>query len=422
MKVKYYDFAECEIPNDRLKAVLEPRHVNGMERAEFEEKLQSILRERLAPELVGVRRLLLLVDDITRQTPVSWILPTIFDIANSCGVKDEYITILVATGTHRRMTLSEQLKKYGETAVKRVRIFFHNYKTDVVEIGRTERGTPIVVNKLVLENDFIIGIGMVTPHRVAGYSGGGKIVQPGISGRETTGQTHWLSAQFAGCEILGKVDNPVREEIEAVAKAAGLKFIINIVPDRSGKPIELFAGKPLETFRKAAEFARSVFGVAARTSKIVLTDSYPADIEMWQASKGIYSADLVLEDGGALILVSPCFEGVGAEFGDLIIKYGYKGFKDVKFLVESGELTNLIVAAHLVHVGRVIKDKGIGILVSPGIEGGIARKLGFIPAKTLDEALKIAEALVGMQDIVVCKCGGELLPVFEREEEPTWKP
>lgn len=413
MEIRYYDFAKGSISDDRVKALLEPPHIPGKGLIEFEEELRDLLEERLIPKLKGVRRLLLLVDDITRQTPVSWILPTLLDIANRSGVRDESITMLVATGTHRHMTLKEQIRKYGEEAIKRVRVVFHDYKNDVVPIGSTPKGTPVVVNRLVLEHDLIIGIGMVVPHRVAGFSGGGKIVQPGISGEETTGETHWLSAQFEGKDILGKPSNPVREEIEMVAKIANLGFIINVVPDREGRPIRTFVGEPTKTFMEAAEFAKGVYGVKAPKAKIVITDSYPADIELWQAAKGIYSSDLILEEGGVVILVTPCPEGVGVEFGELIIRYGYRGYEDVRALVSSGELKNLIVAAHLVHVGRVIRDKGMGILVSPGIDAETTRKLGFIHAQSLDEAVKIAEGLVGHEDIVVCKWGGEILPIVD---------
>ena len=114
-----------------------------------------------------------------------------------------------------------------------------------------------------------------------------------------------------------------------------------------------------------------------------------------------------------MILVTPCPEGVGVEFGNLVQRYGYKGYEDVKELVDSGELDNLIVAAHLVHVGRVIKDKGVGIILSPGIEAEVAKKIGFIPANNLKEALDIAESLVGEDDVILCKCGGELLPIVD---------
>ena len=411
MKIKYYDFAEAEISDDRIKGILEPQLIEGYDRMQFEKELTKLLEECLPQKLQGVKKLLILVDDITRQTPVAWILPKVLEIANQHGLKCNDITLLVATGTHRAISYSEQCRKYGKDVVDRIKVRFHDYKRDVVDLGKTSSGTPVTVNKLVIEHDMTIGIGMVVPHRVAGFSGGGKIVQPGISGERTTGWTHWLSAQFEGREILGKIDNPVRNEIEEIAKIAGLSFIINVVLDRKGKPIKTFAGDPLPTFKKAATFSRKIYGVKAEKSEIVITDSYPADIEMWQAAKGVYSADLVLKRDGVLILCSPCIEGVGAEFGDLIVRFGYRGYNDVKKLVESGKLDNLIVAAHLVHVGRVIKDKGTGVLVSPGIEPEIAKKIGFIPAKDLKEAVEIAESIAGKKDITVCYNGGEILPI-----------
>lgn len=412
MRLKYYDFAEAKIPDDRIKAILEPRHIPGKNPSEFEAELHDLISETMIPKLKSVKRLLILVDDITRQTPTHLILPIILKVANYCGIKDESITILVATGTHRSMTLKEQKEKYGESVVRRVKIRFHNYKGDTVRLGTTSRGTHVVVNRLVLEHDFIVGVGMVVPHRVAGFSGGGKIVQPGISGVETTGQTHWLSAEFEGREILGRIRNPVRDEIEAVADIAGLNFLINIVLDRKGNPIKAFVGEPLPTFMKAAEFSKDVYSTKAEKSEIVITDSYPADIEMWQAAKGVYSGDLVLKNEGVLILVTPCTEGIGAEFGDLITKFGYMGYRDVKKLVELGELDNLIVAAHLVHVGRVIRDKGKGILVSPGVKPEIAKRVGFIPASSLSEGIDIAESLVGRAEFTICYNGGELLPIM----------
>jgi nickel-dependent lactate racemase len=101
------------------------------------------------------------------------------------------------------------------------------------------------VNRVVEEVDLIIGIGQIVPHRVTGFSGGGNIVQPGICGEETTGKTHWLSAQFKGREILGKIENPVKQEIERVAEKVGLEWIINTIQDGSGRLIEGVQGGPL---------------------------------------------------------------------------------------------------------------------------------------------------------------------------------
>lgn len=414
MKIRYYDFAEATIPDERIKMVLEPPSLETEKgEIEFKNELKSLLEEKLVPRLSGISSLLLLVDDITRQTPTKWILPVVIDIATRCGISKNFINVLVATGTHRPMTKDEQIRKYGDSLSEIGNLKFHDYKKDVVNIGNTKNAVPVMVNKLVLEHDFVLGVGSVIPHRVAGFSGGGKIVQPGISGEETTGMTHWLSAKYEGREILGKVNNPVREEIEEVERIAGLNFIINVVPDSHGRPVSVFAGEPKSTFVEAANFAKRYFSVKAKTSNIVLTDSFPADMELWQAAKGVYSGDLVLQEGGVLILVTPCPEGVGVEFGDLVTQYGYRGYKDVEGFVQSGRLKNLIVAAHLVHVGRVIKDKGVGVIVSPGIKPEIAKKIGFISAGTLGEALEIASSIVGREDIIVCKCGGELLPIID---------
>ena len=201
MKVKYYDFPEATISDDKIKMVLEPPSIAGKDEGEFKRELQSLLEEELVLKVSGARSLLLLVDDVTRQTPTSWILPIVMDCVSRCGIEKDKINILVATGTHRPMTLAEQIKKYGESVVKIGNIKFHNYKSDVINIGSTNSGVPVSVNKLVLDYDFILGIGSVIPHRVAGFSGGGKIVQTGISGEETTGQTHRLSAKKEGREI-----------------------------------------------------------------------------------------------------------------------------------------------------------------------------------------------------------------------------
>ena len=112
---------------------------------------------------------------------------------------------------------------------------------------------------MVQEVDFIVGIGQIVPHRVSGFSGGGNIIQPGICGEETTGKTHWLSAQFTGREILGKIENPVKEEIERVAQKVGLKWIINTIQDGSGRLVEVVAGDPIQAYREGARRSLEVY-------------------------------------------------------------------------------------------------------------------------------------------------------------------
>jgi nickel-dependent lactate racemase len=246
---------------------------------------------------------------------------------------------------------------------------------------------------------------------------GGKIIQPGACGAITTGQTHWLSAQFSGTEIIGRIDNPVRREIEAVAKAAGLKFIVNAVLDGKMKIVHCICGDPLEAFRLGARKSMEIFGIPIpEPVDIVITDSHPADLNLWQAAKGIYSADLELKPEGILILVTPCPEGVSVEHPQ-ILDIGYSPFAEVESMVKRGGIRDLTLAAHLAHVGRVICEKAIGVLVSSGIDPQTAAKLGFHWAASPQEALTFALKRKGKKaSIAVIKNGGEIMPLVGSTE------
>jgi nickel-dependent lactate racemase len=369
---------------------------------------------RLADLAQTGKRVLILVDDNTRTTPVRDILPGLLDELEIGGVSPEQIELLVALGTHRPMSSAEQEKKFGRKVCEAFAIHMHHWNnpTELHNLGETAQGTVIEINKRLLEADLIIGVGQIVPHRVAGYSGGSKIVQPGVCGAVTTGQTHWLSAQFRGEEIMGKADNPVRTEMDLVAQRANLRFIVNAVMDQSDSLVALVCGDPAAAFRKGALLSSDIFGVQIpQKGDIVITDSYPADLEMWQASKGIYAADLAVNPGGVIVMISPCPEGVCAEHPD-VLKYGYPTSEEVKKLVQEGEIKDLALAAHLIHVGQVIREKARGILVSPGISKAESRKLGFVSADNLQIALEEALAMTSSQaGVLVLQHAGHILPL-----------
>jgi nickel-dependent lactate racemase len=330
-------------------------------------------------------------------------------------VENENASILVALGTHREMTQEEKEKKFGRTICEALSIHMHHWdrEDELCDLGTTEGGTQILLNKRVMEADLVIGVGQIVPHRVAGYSGGCKIIQPGVCGAVTTGQTHWLSAKFTGEEIMGKIDNPVREEMNRVGLRANLKFIVNAVMDLSDEIVDAVCGDPIAAFQKGARLSGEIFGVEVpEKADIVLTDSYPADLEMWQASKGIYAADLAVKEGGVIVMISPCYEGVCAEHPD-ILRYGYLPYDAVQKLVDSSEIKDLTLAAHLIHMGRVIKEKATGILVSSGIEPAQAETLGFMTAETPQKGLDLAFKIAGSNASVnVLQHAGHILPLI----------
>ncbi len=416
----YPDVSDISVPNQNLLGVFAPQTIAG--KLAVEEVIRQGLTNPIGSlplnRLAGrSQRILILLDDNTRTTPIQLILPAVIAELNRAGVPNDQIELLVALGTHRPMTDSEQRQKFGGEICDRFAIHMHqwNNAAALYDLGTTESGTFIQVNSRLMEADLVIGVGQIVPHRVAGFSGGAKIVQPGVCGGVTTGQTHWLSAKFKGEEIMGKIDNAVRAEINQVGIKANLKFIVNAVMDLNDEIVELACGDPIAAFRAGAMLSRRIFGVEIPCrADIVIADSYPADLEMWQASKGIYASDLAVRDGGVIIMVSPCYEGVCAEHPD-VLKYGYPTYSEVQRLVDCGEIADLTLAAHLIHVGRVIREKARTILVSSGIEASASKALGFIPVDHPQEALEKAFALVGKHATVcVLQHAGHILPIIRQ--------
>lgn len=415
----YPDFTPINVPQENLMGEFSPSLENG-QKAESELIEEAFLNpvgaEPLSKVLKGCRHVLVVVDDYTRSTPVDRIFPRLKEELRSARIKDEDIKIMVALGTHRPMTQEEMLKKFGSTLCEGYKILNHQWwdKEQLIYLGDTKKGTSIVVNKIVKEVDFIIGIGQIVPHRVTGFSGGGNIIQPGICGEITTGKTHWLAAQFTGREILGKIENPVKDEVEEVAQRAGLKWIINTVQNGHGDVIHVVAGDPVLAYREGAKKSYDIYKAEIPSeADIVIADSYPFDSELWLAAKGIYASELAVKKEGVVILISPCPEGISPSHPE-VLEMGYNTFENVHRLLQKGSIQKLTVAAHLVHVGRVIKDRARGILVSKGITADEAERLGFIHGKTPQEAFDKALSMCGSKaKIAVLRRGGEILPVIK---------
>jgi nickel-dependent lactate racemase len=417
----YPDMSPLEIPEKNLLGIFSPSTVS-IEKSE-EEIIEEALSHPvgsppLSEILKGHKNVLIVVDDYTRTTPVQIILPRLIKELKKSGIRLDGIKILIALGTHRPMSQGEIAKKFGEEISRQYPILNHSWEdpSQLIHLGETSKGTPIFVNRLAQETDFMIGIGQIVPHRVTGFSGGGNIVQPGICGEETTGKTHWLSAQFRGREILGKIENPVKDEVERVALKAGLRWIINTIQDGTGRLIDAVAGDPILSYRKGGGRSLQVYQAElSEDADIVVADSHPYDSELWLASKGIYASELAVKQGGVVILVSTCPEGISPSHPE-VLEFGYQTFETVDQWVRQGKIQKLTAAAHLVHVGRVVKERARGIMVCPGISKEEKERLGFLHAKNPQEALDIAFSLLGHDArIAVLQRGGEILPVVQEK-------
>jgi len=416
----YEGYSPAYIPEESLLAILKPKSRRGTRQSEIG-LIRAALECPIAlPPLKRLvrkgQKILVLVDDYTRNTPTQLILPPVIEGLTTAGVLRKDIKLMVASGLHRLMTYEEKVRKVGKDIMETYEVMDHDWhKTDSLEqLPTTSQGTEIWVNKEILAADFVIGIGHIVPHRVAGFAGGAKIVQPGVCGTVTTDQTHWLSACYQSSEIFGKIDNPIRQEINEVGTRAGLKFIVNTIHDGKGKIRRCVCGDPVEAFRSGCRTAADIYGSPLPAlADIVLVDSYPGDVELWQAGKAIFAAELALKPDGILILVSPCPEGVCKSHPDLA-EIGYMPFSEIEAKVKQGEIKDLTLASHIAKVGRVICDRGIGVLVSDGIDPATARRLGFKWAETAQEALDLAFKVKGEDaKVAVLQHGGEVMPLVD---------
>lgn len=407
---------DFRISQNRLKAVLSPfneQYVPSIER-EIQRALENPIACPSLHEMVSLTsRVVLLCDDNTRLTPANLIVPAILRELAGGGVRKENIKIIMALGTHRPMTPEELKQKLGDEIVEQVKVINHDFRNPAAlyDFGLTANGTPVKVNRLVLEADIVIGIGSIVPHHIPGYSGGAKIVQPGICGEETTAATHLLSVRTRR-NMLGIVENKVREEMEAIADKAGVKYVFNTVLDPRGRVVKAFFGDIRQAFRAGVATSRRVYGIPAPgRTPIVLASSYPCDLEFWQAHKTLYPCDMLVEEGGSIIIVTPCPEGVAVTHPEML-EFAGQSPEDIDTQIEEGRIKDKVAGALALAWAKVRRHAEV-CLVSDGINAEVAAKLGFKHADTVEEALEMAWARLGKEArVTVLTHGADTLPLL----------
>ena len=409
---------EVSVPENQLIGVYSPQDIPPVAdiRAEVRRALANPIASPSLRELVrGKKNVVFVADDNTRLTPTDQLIPILLDECNAAGVADDQITVIIALGTHRFMTEAEILAKFGEETVRRVRIKNHPYKelAALVDLGVTDNGGRILINKDVVEADFKIGIGSIVPHHIPGYAGGAKIVQPGVSGEETTAYTHLLSVR-APRSYLGVLENPVRADLDSMARKVGLNTILNTVLNRHGQVVEAFFGDVEQAFRVGVKRAAQVYEVAIpEEADIVLSSSHPCDIEFWQAHKTLYPSDLAVKAGGIVIIVTPCYEGVAKTHCDILDVTPHSS-EHIRNMVSAKQLHDEVAAALAIAWAQV-KERETVFIVSAGICAEEATKLGFRHFVSAQAALEAAVAEKGLQArITVLTPAPDMLPVIRK--------
>jgi len=279
-----------------------------------EEGLQSAFRRPIGTKRISElardkRDAVLIVDDISRPTPTSKVVPFIIEELKAGGLDEDCIKIIMATAAHRPQVREDLEKKLGGDAVSRLEVFSHNPYENLVHLETTVRGTPIYVNRYVSEADLKIGVGGIFPHPGAGYGGGGKIVLPGVSGMDTIEANH-RSIPGAGHGVLENNEN--RADIEEAARKAGLDIIVNVVINSRREAAGVFVGDLVEAHREGVRLAKEVYKThTPRDMDIAVVNAYPLDTEMFQAVKALWAARESTKKDSTVILLAACSEGRG---------------------------------------------------------------------------------------------------------------
>ncbi len=408
-----YPGSEFNVPAKNLIDIIEPKITKENGDKIISHALRNPIGSARLDRMVDTRgRVLIIVDDNTRNTPADRILKILLkDLLPYVG--RDSIQFLVAGGTHRPMSREEKIKKLGQDIVENYIIHDHDAYNgkNLVTVGETSLGVPIQVNRLLMEFDIKIGLGHIVPHRNVGFSGGAKIIQPGVCGAETTGILHWESIMVPNKEMLGNPENKFRWQTEEIARCAGLNFIVNVVMDVQGNIAACVAGNPVETHRVGCCYSREINGFKVKEiPDVVICDSYPADLDFWQACKALFCVDLVIKPGGTCILRTPCPEGISGVHNG-INEYGYMPLEEVKKLVQAGEIKDLATAANIAAVGEILDNMDCRI-VSEGISREAALKVGLGWSPSIQDALDAVLEKNADARILVIKHTPELLPLI----------
>ncbi|MCL2712082.1 MAG: nickel-dependent lactate racemase [Methanomassiliicoccaceae archaeon] len=267
--------------------------------------------DSLSEFLKGGKDIVFIVNDGTRPTPTAKVLDA---LSKRMDLREA--RYLIATGTHRDMTEEEYNFVFGPHYAKlKDRIICHDAKaSECVHLGRSKNGTDMEVNKIAVDADRLVIITSVEPHYFAGYTGGRKSFLPGVASFKTIEQNHKLAMRMEAQSLVLK-GNPVHEDMmDALEVVKGKKiFSIQMVLDRHQNIYKVAAGELNKAFNTAVGWANEVFSVPVpeKADLVISVAPYPMDVDLYQSQKALDNGKWALKEGGKIVMVSKCREGIG---------------------------------------------------------------------------------------------------------------
>ena len=304
-----------EFPDDRT-TVIEPTWLDGLPdqagavRQAIEQPIGSAsLRERVRPD----QTVAISVCDVTRPMPSATVLPVVLEALSH--VPADRIAIMIASGTHRATTRDELVEMLGADIVDGNRIVVHDAfdEAQLVSLGEVDGGIPVWLNRTWVEADVRITTGFVEPHFFAGFSGGPKMVAPGLAGFRTIMRLHDAEMIRSPQARWGVIEgNPIHDGVRAIAARSGVDFSIDVAINRDRQITHVAAGELFAVHRAVREVVRrNAMQAFARPFDVVVTTNsgYPLDQNLYQTVKGMSAAAQVVKPDGVIVCASACADG-----------------------------------------------------------------------------------------------------------------
>jgi nickel-dependent lactate racemase len=355
------------------------------------------------------QRIAVVVSDITRPCPTSRLLPPLLSELGAGGIEKSDIRVIFALGSHRCLTPEEQAHLVGDE------VFGQVCCGDIgtgpfVDLGRTSRGTPVQVYAPVVDADWRVYVGNIAYHYFAGYAGGAKALLPGVCSKETIRANH--SMMVGDRAVAGRIEgNPVREDIEEAATFVGPSFLLNVVLDGQKRIVDAVAGDVTLAHRHGCRKVDGLYLVPlAKRADIVLASAggWPKDINLYQAHKALENAAHAVRDGGIIVLVAECEEGIGQP---LFAEWLTCGDPPDKLLERIAE--RFVLGGHKAAAIAKIRRRGVRIFMASTLDAATVRAMGWRPYGSAQEALTGAQVEVGPNAaIAVMPHAGSTLPAL----------
>lgn len=410
MDLKYGKSVQSvDLPEDSVIGVLLPKEpvLPASETGELERALDNPIASPRVEEMAGPgMKTVIMVSDLTRPSPSYKILPPLIRRLESAGLRDEDVTLVFGMGIHRHMTDAEKEALVGADAFARFRCVESTASGEFVSLGTTSRGTPIEVCPEVAACGLLICTGNIEYHYFAGYSGGVKAVLPGACSSRTVEANHAMQL-LPGAELGSYDNNPVRQDMEEAGRIAGVDFIFNVVLDEKKNIVRAVAGEPVAALAEGRKVVDDLYGVQiARQAGVVVVSAggHPKDVNVYQAQKALENATRAVRQGGTIVLVAECPEGLGEKtFEQYMTAY------PLDEIIERIRARFVLGGHKAAAIARTLKRAEIYMVSA--VDPALVRACKMTPFESAQAAVEQALSRAGSDaSVIVMPYGGSTVP------------